>query len=273
MKVQKFYINIFLYFFMQIISVTAFFVVIYKNNALNLSSATFIILLEATLIISSLLYIRAQRKYARQKSKLEALKLQKEIFEKQKLEREQSEKDLDEIYSYIKNHIDILKNLDQKKDYETLSQYISDQFDNVNAKTTHMDFCKRSAVNASLCHLYNLAKQKNVHADFVMPNSEDINIPDLQLCIILLNLIENAIDAAHDFPNGIVYMRSATKHNRTIIKIQNSAKSFDPKLRTTKKDQNNHGLGIGIVKSIIKEHNGDISFSFDDYICTCIITI
>lgn len=273
MKIQKFYINMFLYFFMQIISVTTFFVIIYKNNALNFRSAIFIFLLEATLIISAILYIRAQKKHIRQSTKLDALKLQKEIFEKQKLERDQSEKDLDEIYSYIKKHIDTLKKLDKEKDYETLSQYISDQFDNVSTKSTHMDFCKRSAVNASLCHLYNLAEQKNVHADFVMPNSEDINIPDLQLCIILLNLIENAIDAAHDFPNGIVYMRSATKHNRTIIKIQNSAKSFDPKLRSTKKDQNNHGLGIGIVKSIIKEYNGDISFSFNDNICTCIITI
>lgn len=194
-------------------------------------------------------------------------------MEKHNLERIKIKHFSQNLQTEINDHINTLKNFITANDYDGLSDYISQHCNNLGDKIIQTEFCSRPAVNAAMCYLNQLATYHGVCADFVISNANNINIPDMQLCILLLNLIENAIEAASSVKNGYVYLRSFNKNNRSIIKIENSATNFDSNLLTTKKNKDEHGLGISIVKSIIKEYNGHMTFNFKNNILTCIVAI
>ena len=93
---------------------------------------------------------------------------------------------------------------------------------------------------------------------------EDTYIKEIDIVSLIGNLLDNAIDAAVSCGNTspFVEINSNVSRNIWMIRVVNS-KSDDIKLnydnmKTTKKDQDSHGLGIGIIKSIVNSYNGQL---------------
>jgi len=66
-------------------------------------------------------------------------------------------------------------------------------------------------------------------------------------------------------------------YNHLSIKVQNTVREnplvANPGLKTTKKSTRFHGIGIKSIKQAIAKHDGEISFSFDDGLFCCVITL
>jgi signal transduction histidine kinase len=109
------------------------------------------------------------------------------------------------------------------------------------------------------------ARQKNII--FVLQGSDSsiINIdPDL-IKQALMNIIQNAFDAANE--SGKVQLNYYKQKNSFVIEVSDNGKGIPPERQkkifdlyfTTKKDGN--GLGLSISQKIIAQHKGNISVS------------
>ena len=91
------------------------------------------------------------------------------------------------------------------------------------------------------------------------------SIKERDMVSLIGNLLDNAIDAASSSNSSdpFIELSSTISRNIWMIRVTNS-KSADIKLnydnmKTTKKDTDNHGLGIGIIKSIVNSYDGKLN--------------
>ena len=79
------------------------------------------------------------------------------------------------------------------------------------------------------------------------------------------NLLDNAIEACQASGQEKPYLRFSSMIRKKVwmIEVSNSKSSgLSPKkegMKTTKEDTLNHGLGIGIISSIVSSYNGSLS--------------
>lgn len=112
---------------------------------------------------------------------------------------------------------------------------------------------------------------------------KDLDISDVDLCMIFSNLIKNAVDYLnHCQLQGrylLVKIEEGTEHALIEVKnlIDKSHLSFEKngKLQTTKQDKKNHGIGLKNVENGIKENNGKFNFYVVDneFCCEVVLNI
>ena len=94
-------------------------------------------------------------------------------------------------------------------------------------------------------------------------------IPELpfergDLCVILGNLLDNAIEAALKAVNKRISVDIYSDEQAMVIKISNTTEENvlknNPEMNTTKKDNSYHGYGIKNVSELVKKNNGTIEY-------------
>ena len=98
--------------------------------------------------------------------------------------------------------------------------------------------------------------------------SNHLSVQKLDLCTILSNLCDNAIEASVSVADPLIQIQlkeikgylSLTVKNRT----EEDVLKKNPSFITTKKDQNLHGLGITIIRNIVKKYGGSFRFSYEN---------
>jgi signal transduction histidine kinase len=159
-----------------------------------------------------------------------------------------------------KHHLASMKKIiasgdDEKiKDYfETLSIYVDEKEIN--------DYCKSRVINALLDSF--AERCKNAGIDFqvkiILPSAGTVD--DYELCIIIGNLLENAITACMKTPENerqYIEISMRPREGQYGIKVENSFNGVlkhDGKiLYTTKEDG---GLGIKSIESVARRYNGE----------------
>lgn len=91
-------------------------------------------------------------------------------------------------------------------------------------------------------------------------------ITDIDLCILLGNLLDNAIEAEKQLAGDReIFFLMHEKMGRLYIEVKNkieeSVLQNNAKLQTTKQEKIMHGLGVEGIKKIVKKYEGDIEFS------------
>lgn len=139
-----------------------------------------------------------------------------------------------------------------------------------------MDFSKMETemVNYDIRHLvenllFSLKSQrkfKNVAVDFTAANVPDINIDVGQIQQVLLNLMNNAVDAMEsvDKPHIVIDCRFDAERDQMIIAVTDNGHGMSEEIRqkifqphfTTK--ANGHGLGLANSRKIVLNHGGDL---------------
>ncbi len=96
-------------------------------------------------------------------------------------------------------------------------------------------------------------------------------ISNNDLSVILSNLIDNAVRGCEGCEPCKISVKSVESDAGVFITITNPVKEnidVSQKLRTTKKDRKNHGLGTGNIKKTVKKYHGSASFDCKDNIFT-----
>ena len=101
-----------------------------------------------------------------------------------------------------------------------------------------------------------------------MKNQFDVNV-------ILGNLLENAIEAARDTEDQILYVNIAAGKGILRICIKNSYRHRPMKsggdLLTTKKDKKNHGIGLQNVRQMVEKYHGTMEILTESLFCVRIM--
>lgn len=161
----------------------------------------------------------------------------------------------------MKNHINTISclldeenGLDKAKEY--LKQYR--QHTSLMQDIVHTD---SSVVNAVINEKLLYCREHGINTSV----SVDMNISrlsDVELCSVLGNILDNAIEAEMklDETDRDIRISVLMKEDVLDISVQNriyeSVLAKHPDLKTTKEDTSNHGLGIGNVRKIVDKHDG-----------------
>ena len=120
------------------------------------------------------------------------------------------------------------------------------------------------AVDALVNYKYLLAVQKNIEMQVEICIPEELNVDTADLCIILGNLLDNAIEAAEKCEKEKRIRLKILYGNRNIrIEIANT---FDGEIHrmengmymTSKKDAKRHGIGLQSVQKSIDKYKGKL---------------
>lgn len=108
----------------------------------------------------------------------------------------------------------------------------------------------------------------------------DSHIIPKDICTILFNLLDNAIEACEQLPASIpakINISMRPIHGFYFIKIENTCafSPFDAKhnLKTSKTDHIHHGLGLGSVRAVVEKYDGILDFSYEEHMFKVIISL
>ncbi len=172
----------------------------------------------------------------------------------------------------IKKHLHSLEILNEQGQNERISAYIKQLINSSNFESTTY-FCNNDVLNAILCRYASICKKIPLifSADIRSGSIDFINDDDITS--LFCNLLDNAVTAAQNYPNGYVELSAYSREdtNMTIISMVNSCRvnPFDKngKLRSTKKDSFKHGFGLKSVERIVSCYNGEMQYYYnaEDY--------
>lgn len=96
----------------------------------------------------------------------------------------------------------------------------------------------------------------------------DLPIEGPHLCSLLVNLLDNAIEASRRASSPSISVKLCMKQDYLFCYVTNNidegSLSSNPELKSTKKDKTMHGFGIRTVKLIAEQYHGDCEFSVKD---------
>ena len=127
-----------------------------------------------------------------------------------------------------------------------------------------MNYCENQAVNAILIYFLSTYEDIDINTQLSIPDNLK-NVKDNDLCIIMGNLIENAIEACNrikDNQHKFININSRLQYDTLTITVDNSFngsyKIKDGVYMSSKRDE--PGIGINSVKNIVEKYNGDCRF-------------
>ncbi|MCI6465517.1 MAG: GHKL domain-containing protein [Faecalicatena sp.] len=167
----------------------------------------------------------------------------------------------------LRNNYFYIQSLVKSKNYEELEKYLDTElgyrFDTLEEFQTG---------NVLLDHLLTQkvseAREQEIHiiTDVLLP--PELFIKDNDLCAVLMNLLDNAIDASKTETQKEIHLTLSVVKNYLNILVKNKCTrdilGDNPALKTTKKDKRNHGLGLKIIHSIVDKYNGIFKASMEN---------
>lgn len=163
----------------------------------------------------------------------------------------------------LKNNYFYIQTLLADKKYDQLDTYISQAIGEKMSKLTDIQ-----TGNTLIDYLLNRKIQEaqkfhiKTYTEIIIPDQLSIN--EEVLCTILLNLLDNAIEASKQEDTPDIQIVIKCVQNYLLCKISNNVNSNilaeNPDLVTSKADASNHGLGIKIIRSAVESQNGLLNF-------------
>ncbi|MDE6021535.1 MAG: GHKL domain-containing protein [Ruminococcus sp.] len=165
------------------------------------------------------------------------------------------------------NHMLCIKEMMKEGNYKEVNNYLDTLVKkNPEVITSHVQI-PDCFLRAVLTVKMEQCRQKNIPISL----KTDDNTPlceSSDLCILLSNLMDNAIEASTQTANPkIEVVLSKKKDYYTIIvknRIEQSVLKNNVMLKTTKKDKQWHGIGIQSVREIVHRYNGMMEYYEQD---------
>lgn len=167
-----------------------------------------------------------------------------------------------------RNHIQVMKALAEKGDIETIKDYLN----KLDEDLTTIDMVVKTGntmADAILNSKISLAKSKGIKVKVDAHIPIKLKMSELDLCVILGNLFDNAIEANLSLPEDERLIRVYMDMKNTQLYISFTNFTASGKLakeanlfKTTKGD--GHGFGLVSIDSIIEKLDGYISRNSED---------
>ena len=169
------------------------------------------------------------------------------------------------------NHLQVVYSLMEMKEYKEATSYIETVYGDI-ASVGKVLKTANPAVNALLQVKMGACEKAGVEVVTDIRSAwKELPVPGWEMCKVLGNLIDNALDALTERPEGRKLTVSLTEDLKTYrFAISNNGPSIPEKSRssifqpgiTTKAA--GHGMGLYIVKKTLGEYGGDIDVTSNE---------
>lgn len=168
----------------------------------------------------------------------------------------------------MKEHLALIQVLLGQKKYIEAIGYIGKLSSEVDKITLNMYDIGDDVVNAVLLHKCNEAHHRGIKISVETVIQSKIQIASFDLCTIIMNLVNNAIEYCekNNFKN--IELLFATYEGHLVIQVINPvAQKIDVvkiQKKSSKSDKDKHGYGLLNVKDTVEKYNGKADFVSTD---------
>lgn len=174
------------------------------------------------------------------------------------------------------NHMQVMKVQLSLGQLEEMRQYLDEleqDLDSVDTYVKSGNLMTDAILNSKLT----LARQKKVRINCKAVLPEDLSVEDVDMCVLLGNLLDNALEACEKIPEQMRFLRiyMAVKKSQLYISVQNSAKEeldFNERNYISSK-RGNHGLGMKRVKALTDKYEGYLTLANEPGIFAAEVTL
>lgn len=260
-----------------LISILSFAVIQIALNESKLSETTSLMLLLSEIGLIALniicLYIMIslnQSNHAAEEMKLKEQQLKHDIQYAETVRSQYQE--IRQIRHDIKQHLDAVSGLQLDGKIDAAQKYISDISSGLERIEMFMDV-GNDFVNAILNSKLSIAKSRGIEV-LCNSSSEVRGINEYDLCNLIGNMLDNAIEAAEKTgDNAVVEVSIRSDKYKLMITVANSilqsVLNGNSNLKTTKKETELHGFGVKSIETIAEKYGGSADFYEEDLTFFC----
>lgn len=174
------------------------------------------------------------------------------------------------------NHLQVMKAQLALGNFEEMSQYLDELEQDLDRVDTYVK-SGNMMVDAILNSKLSLAAKGQVAVNCKAQVPEQISVEDVDLCVILGNLLDNALEACEKIDPDKRFLRIYMTVNKSqlYLSVQNSAKEeldFNERHYITNK-RGSHGFGMRRVKALIDKYEGFLNLANEPGIFAAEVTM
>lgn len=158
----------------------------------------------------------------------------------------------------IQNQMQAVKVLMQSKDGSAqaagILNCIEERLDSMKA----VNYCDNHIINAVLTVKLNEEVCRNIRTEIVLKDCGDLPFDDYDLCSLVSNLFDNAVEGGQVCDEPFIELRSGIRGEFFLLKVINSCRSENFTRTSTKSDEG-HGYGLQITEEICKKYHGNFT--------------
>ena len=174
------------------------------------------------------------------------------------------------------NHMQVMKAQIAMRNFSEIQEYL----DALEKELDRVDTLVKSGnmmVDAILNSKLTLARRQKVALNCKVKVPERLSVEDVDLCVILGNLLDNALEACGKIDEENRFLRIYMQVNKSqlYLSIQNSAREepdFNERNYITQK-RGNHGLGMKRVQAAVDKYHGYLNLANEPGIFAAEVTI
>lgn len=226
-----------------------------------LTFATYAITLQMAIITSE--NVTLSEKYHMSETLLLSQQKQTEILQKQIEQTSRTRHDLRHHLLIIETHI-------INKDWDALGTYVKTYRSSIPESPNI--YCKNATINSLIGYYKEMAEQDKTKLNVSVSLSDSLSFPSTDLCSVIANLLENAIDACCHMKseNRFIDLKIFSQSNSVLaIVIENSYEGEIKRFNDTfisSKQKNRKGIGISSIRNIVEQYNGIAKFEYQDHV-------
>ena len=174
------------------------------------------------------------------------------------------------------NHLQVIKAQLALGETDQLQRYLDEleqDLDRVDSWIKSGNLMADAILNSKL----SLAQQKKIAVNCKARLPENLPVEDVDLCVILGNLLDNALEACEQIPEEGRFLRVylAVNGRQLYMSIQNSAKeelNFNERNYITQK-RGSHGFGMKRVSAVVEKYDGFLNLANEPGIFAAEVTL
>jgi len=163
----------------------------------------------------------------------------------------------------MRHQLSVIQGFNELGDQENLRKYLEELISHI-PMAFEKSYCENMAVNSVVAHYAKIAESESIDTDIKITIPEKTGeVPAMDLCVILGNLLENAIDACRHMKEGDKYIRIRTMLDEDTLSIV-VTNSYDGVWKEkggvyfSRKETKfrREGIGLASVKTVCEKHRG-----------------
>ncbi|MCI7813306.1 MAG: GHKL domain-containing protein [Lachnospiraceae bacterium] len=161
------------------------------------------------------------------------------------------------------NHMMVLSSMAEQEECGAIRQYLKELQTEAYSGLQTIDSGNRM-IDLILNQKEAQAKNMGIATEIYAKVPAGLPIKDTDLCALLFNLIDNALEAMKHVENPWIKIRISVRKTYLCVHIANKTTcdilSVNPEMKTTKADKECHGVGKKIVDSLVKKYEGILRY-------------
>lgn len=158
----------------------------------------------------------------------------------------------------MRNHLTAVQGLLERGETQQAASYLS-EIASSPAMGGRRNLCENETANVVLAAKAEDMDQRGLIGDFAVSLPRELSITDTDLCALLGNALDNAIEAAVQAGDKRISVRCRADKGLFMLRVENAVEGeIRPDLSTTKADKSSHGFGLAGMREIAQRCGGSL---------------